>query len=94
MVTSPVTWVWWLASSLASLWSLLASLRSRQPSLGQLTERDVVHDTLSPLVTLQLNGRHLHQEGVLVTVELEKVVIQLGCDARFVPAIEVPVGGT
>ena len=33
---------------------------------------------------------HLHKEGVLVAVELEEVVVELGSDPLLVPAVEVP----
>ncbi len=32
---------------------------------------------------------HLHEEGVLVAVELQEVVVQLGGDAFCIPAIQV-----
>ena len=60
-------------------------------SLRQLAERDIVHNTLLALCSLQLDGGNLHQEGVLVAVEFEKVVIQLGYYTLLVAAIEIPV---
>ena len=57
---------------------------------SDLTERDVVHNTLLPLNPLQLYRRHLHQEGVLVTVKFQKIIVEFSCDALLISPIQVP----
>ena len=53
-------------------------------SICDLTEGDIVHNTLVALPTLQLDGSDLHQKRVLIAVELQQVVVQLGGDALLV----------
>ena len=56
--------------------------------MWKLAERDVVHDGVHH-PALQLDGGDLHEEGVLVAVELQQVVVQLGGDAFGIPAVQV-----
>lgn len=63
-----------------------------EKSICDLTEGDIVHNTLVALPTLQLDGSDLHQKCVLIAVELQQVVVQLGRDALLVPPVEATDG--
>jgi hypothetical protein len=43
--------------------------------LLQLAESDIVHNTLVALHPLQLYSRHLHEEGVLIAVKFQQIVV-------------------
>ena len=58
--------------------------------LLQLTECDIVHNTLMALHPLQLYSRHLHEERVLIAVKLQKIIVQFGCNSILIPPIQVP----
>ena len=64
-------------------------MRSLLSALIKFTESYIIHDAVLSTHSLQLYGGNLHQESVLVAVELEQVVVQLRHDPLAVATIQV-----